>query len=92
MTGRPKKSPFLFVNQKIPTNKGPNRKRPLPYDNYCNPDFWNYQINYFLRPITHPDPIFRNSILHLLTGSKIIIYYMIGIKIKLLYLHCIINN
>lgn len=39
MTGKPKKSPFLFVNQKIPTNKGPNRKRPLPYDNYCNPDF-----------------------------------------------------
>lgn len=31
MTGRPKKSPFLFVNQKIPTNKGLNRKRPLPY-------------------------------------------------------------
>lgn len=65
MTGRPKKSPFLFVNQKIPTNKGPNRKRPLPYDNYCNPDFKNHPINYFLRPITHPDPIFRNSILHL---------------------------
>ena len=49
MTGRPKKSPFLFVNQKIPTNKGPNQKiptnkgpnqkEPLPYDNYCNPDF-----------------------------------------------------
>lgn len=39
MTGRPKKSPFLFVNQKIPTNKGLNRKRSLPYDNYCNPDF-----------------------------------------------------
>lgn len=74
MTGRPKKSPFLFVNQKIPTNKGPNRKRPLPYDNYCNPDFKNHPINYFLRPITHPDPIFRNSILHLPTGSKIIIY------------------
>lgn len=73
MTGRPKKSPFLFVNQKIPTNKGLNRKRPLPYDNYCNPDFRNYPINYFLRPITHPDPIFRNSILHLPTGSKIII-------------------
>lgn len=57
MTGRPKKSPFLFVNQKIPTNKGPNRKEPLPYDNYCNPDFKNHPINYFLRPITHPDPI-----------------------------------
>jgi hypothetical protein len=55
MTGRPKKSPFLFVNQKIPTNKGLNRKRPLPYDNYCNPDFKNHPINYFLRPITHPD-------------------------------------
>lgn len=49
MTGRPKKSPFLFVNQKIPTNKGLNRKRPLPYDNYCNPDFKNHPINYFLR-------------------------------------------
>lgn len=73
MTGRPKKSPFLFVNQKIPTNKGLNRKRPLPYDNYCNPDFKNHPINYFLRPITHPDPIFRNSILHLPTGGKIII-------------------
>ena len=58
MTGRPKKSPFLFVNQKIPTNKGPNRKEPLPYDNYCNPDFKNHPINYFLRPITHPDPPF----------------------------------
>ena len=56
MTGRPKKPPFLFVNQKIPTNKGLNRKRPLPYDNYCNPDFRDYPINYFLRPITHPDP------------------------------------
>ena len=73
MTGRPKKSPFLFVNQKIPTNKGPNRKRPLPYDNYCNPDFKNHPINYFLRPITHPNPIFRNPILHLLTRSKFII-------------------
>lgn len=39
MTGRPKKSPFLFVNQKIPTNNGLNRKGPLPYDNYCNPVF-----------------------------------------------------
>lgn len=75
MTGRPKKSPFLFVNQKIPTNKGLNRKRPLPYDNYCNPDFKNHPINYFLRPITHPDPIFRNSILHLLTGSNYYIIY-----------------
>lgn len=56
MTGRPKKSPFLLVNQKIPTNKGLNRKRPLPYYNYCNPDFKNHPINYFLRPITHPDP------------------------------------
>lgn len=73
MTGRPKKSPFLLVNQKIPTNKGLNRKRPLPYDNYCNPDFKNHPINYFLRLITHPDPILRNSILHLPTGSKIII-------------------
>ena len=75
MTGRPKKSPFLFVNQKIPTNKGLNRKRPLPYDNYCNPDFKNHPINYFLRPITHPDPIFRNSILHLPTGRQN--YYII---------------
>jgi hypothetical protein len=38
-----------------------------------NKHFKNHPINYFLRPITHPDPIFRNSILHLLTGSKIII-------------------
>ena len=61
MTGRPKKSPFLFVNQKIPTNKGLNRKRPLPYDNYCNPDFKNHPINYFLRPITHPDPPYSGT-------------------------------
>ena len=37
MTGRPKKSPFLFVIPKIPFNNGLNRKEPLPYDNYCNP-------------------------------------------------------
>ena len=64
MTGRPKKSPFLFVNQKIPTNKGPNRKRPLPYDNYCNPDFKNHPINYFLRPITHPKPFNQPILTH----------------------------
>lgn len=72
MTGRPKKSPFLFVNQKIPTNKGPNRKRPLPYDNYCNPDFKNHPINYFLRPITHPDPIFRTQSYTYPLGAKLL--------------------
>lgn len=57
MTGRPKKSPFLFVNQKIPTNKGPNRKGLYLMTIIVILIFKNHPINYFLRPITHPDPI-----------------------------------